>query len=156
MQVITAEDIVPGDLVVFEAGDRVCADIRLLETQSLIVNEASLTGESVPINKSACPLKGIPSSLGDVNNMIFSGTLVVGGRGRGVVVATGMNTQLGQIAHLIEHAGKELTPLQQRLGVLGRFLVAVSYTHLSFFKGKKHILQILFLGNRFGQAVLND
>lgn len=123
MQVITAEDIVPGDLVVFEAGDRVCADIRLLETQSLIMNEASLTGESVPINKSACPLKGIPSSLGDVKNMIFSGTLVVGGRGRGVVVATGMNTQLGQIAHLIEHAGKELTPLQQRLGVLGRFLV---------------------------------
>ena len=125
MQVISAEEIVPGDILAFEAGDRVCADIRLLNTQSLVMNEASLTGESVPVNKSVRPLGSIPPSLGDVNNMIFSGTLVAGGRGRGVVVATGMNTQLGEIAHLIEHAGKELTPLQKRLGSLGRILVMI-------------------------------
>ncbi|NLZ28884.1 MAG: cation-translocating P-type ATPase [Firmicutes bacterium] len=125
MQVIGAEEIVPGDILAFEAGDRVCADIRLLDTQSLVMNEASLTGESVPVGKSVRPLGKTPPSLGDVNNMIFSGTLVAGGRGRGVVVATGMNTQLGEIAHLIEHAEKELTPLQKRLGSLGRLLVMI-------------------------------
>lgn len=125
MQVIGAEEIVPGDILAIEAGDRVCADIRLLDTQSLVMNEASLTGESVPVGKSVRPLRKTPPSLGDVNNMIFSGTLVAGGHGRGVVVATGMNTQLGEIAHLIEHAEKELTPLQKRLGSLGRLLVMI-------------------------------
>lgn len=121
---VAAEDIVPGDIVLFEPGDRVCADMRLLETRSLILNEASLTGESVPVSKSVLPMETASSSPGDMHNMVFSGTLIVEGRGSGVVVETGMNTQIGQIAHLIEHAEVEMTPLQKRLSRLGHILVA--------------------------------
>lgn len=121
---VAAEEIVPGDIVILEPGDKVCADMRILETRGLLVNEAPLTGESVPVNKASFPMEMPPASPGDAHNMLFSGTLVVEGRGRGIVVATGMDTQLGRIAHLIEHAQMAATPLQQKLNRLGKILVA--------------------------------
>ncbi len=120
---IDSSEVVPGDIIHFEQGDRICADMRLLESYSLIVNEAPLTGESLPVGKTQLPLEEAFSNPGDISNMVFSGTLVEEGKGRGVVVATGMQTQLGQIAHLMEQTEAKLTPLQVRLNSLGRILV---------------------------------
>ncbi|MGB3914258.1 MAG: HAD-IC family P-type ATPase, partial [Dethiobacteria bacterium] len=125
LKVVPAADVVPGDLVYLETGDRICADLRLLEAQGLTVNEAPLTGESVAILKrsSALPLPAV--SPGDAENIAFSGTEVLAGRGRGLVVATGMQTEIGRIAHLITEAESSITPLQARLSRLGKILVWV-------------------------------
>ena len=120
---IDSSEVVPGDIIHFEQGDRVCADMRLLESYSLIVNEAPLTGESLPVSKTQFPMEEVFSNPGDISNMVFSGTLVEEGKGKGVVIATGMQTQLGQIAHLMEQTEVKLTPLQVRLNSLGRVLV---------------------------------
>ncbi len=119
---IPAEDLVPGDIVFLETGNYVPADVRLLEAINLRVDEASLTGESLPVQKSAAAVldKNVP--LGDRKNTAFMGTLVVYGRGRGVVVNTGMNTQLGLIAQMLQTVEQEETPLQRRLDQLGRTL----------------------------------
>ncbi len=122
---VPSEELVPGDIVLLEPGDKVGADMRILECQSLMVNEAPLTGESVPVSKSAAALGFTPSSPGDAINMAYGGTLVVEGKGRGVVVATGAYSQLGRIAHLMEQARPDATPLQRRLDRLGRILVSV-------------------------------
>jgi len=121
VSVPTAE-LVPGDVVFLEAGNYVPADIRLLEAINLRIDEASLTGESVPVEKNAQSRleKDIP--LGDRKNTAFSGTLVNYGRGKGVVVSTGMNTQLGMIATMLQQVEDEQTPLQQRLDQLGKVL----------------------------------
>ncbi len=121
VSVPTAE-LVPGDIVFLEAGNYVPADIRLLEAVNLRIDEASLTGESVPVEKNAQSRleKDIP--LGDRKNTAFSGTLVNYGRGKGVVVSTGMNTQLGMIATMLQQVEDEQTPLQQRLDQLGKVL----------------------------------
>jgi len=121
---LPAEKLVPGDIVLVEAGDRIPADIRLGDVRQLSVNEASLTGESEPINKQVEVPSGLGSSLGDHVNMAFMGTMAVGGRASGIVVATGMQTEMGLIAHLIQEAGEEATPLQERLEQMGRLLVA--------------------------------
>jgi Ca2+-transporting ATPase len=121
---ITAEELVPGDIVLLEAGDRIPADIRLCEVRQLTVNEAPLTGESEPVMKQAERIEEIGSSLGDQFNMVFMGTMAVGGRGSGVVVGTGMQSEMGRVAHLIQEATEENTPLQMRLEQMGRLLVA--------------------------------
>jgi len=121
---VNSEEIVPGDVVILDPGDRVGADLRLLEAQGLLIDEAPLTGESVPSSKSETALSSVPSSPGDTSNMVYGGTLVVEGRGRGVVVATGDDSQLGKIAHLMEQVNPQLTPLQKRLERLGKYLVA--------------------------------
>ncbi|MBS3887477.1 MAG: calcium-translocating P-type ATPase, SERCA-type [Dethiobacter sp.] len=121
---LPAEKLVPGDIVLIEAGDRIPADIRLGEVRQLSVNEASLTGESEPINKQVEVPGCLGSSLGDRVNMVFMGTMAVGGRASGIVVATGMQTEMGLVAHLIQEAGEEATPLQKRLEQMGRLLVA--------------------------------
>lgn len=120
---VPARDLVPGDLVRLEAGDVVTADVRLIEAVALRINEAALTGESEPAGKTADPLPGlVAGQLADQRNMAFSGTAVTYGRGRGIVVATGMRTALGRVADLLqEHAGGT-TPLQRRLGTLGKRL----------------------------------
>ncbi|MEW5784994.1 MAG: cation-translocating P-type ATPase [Bacillota bacterium] len=123
--VIPAREVVPGDLVFLEAGDRISADLRLLSAQSLAVNEAALTGESEAVLKRTARLPVAAATPGDALNMAFSGTTVVAGRGEGVVVATAMQTELGRIAHLIEGAAQAATPLQERLTRLGKTLVAV-------------------------------
>jgi Ca2+-transporting ATPase len=116
------ETLVPGDIVLLEAGDSLPADIRLTETASLRTNEAALTGESVPVEKGAGVIEQDDVAVGDQKNMAFMGTTITGGRGKGLVVATGMKTQLGKIAQLIQEAPLETTPLQRRLGELGKIL----------------------------------
>jgi len=125
-QSIPAYELVPGDLVFLEAGNFVPADIRLLEAINLRVEEASLTGESLPVQKNAASVldKNVP--LGDRKNTAFMGTLVSYGRGRGVVTSTGMHTQLGLIATMLQNVETEETPLQRRLDQLGKSLSVVA------------------------------
>ena len=131
---VPAYELVPGDLVFLEAGNFIPADIRLLEAVNLRIEEASLTGESLPVQKNAATVldKNIP--LGDRKNTAFMGTVVSYGRGRGVVTSTGMYTQLGLIARMLQSVEAEETPLQRRLDQLGKslsiaalFLVAIVF-----------------------------
>ncbi|HEY2981709.1 MAG TPA: cation-translocating P-type ATPase, partial [Anaerolineales bacterium] len=119
---VPARELVPGDIVYLEAGNYVPADVRLLEAVNLRIEEASLTGESLPVQKNAATVleKNVP--LGDRRNTAFRGTLISYGRGRGVVVSTGMHTQLGLIATMLQSVETEETPLQRRLDQLGRSL----------------------------------
>nr|WP_239565518.1 calcium-translocating P-type ATPase, SERCA-type [Brevibacillus fulvus] len=125
---IPASELVPGDLVLLEAGDRVPADLRLLAASRLEIEESALTGESVPVAKSEKELSAKKTAipLGDQKNLAFMGTMVTGGTGKGIVVTTGMTTELGKIAHLISQAETAETPLQQRLEQMGKILVAVA------------------------------
>src|SRR3990172_1075215 len=123
MHSIPSRDIVPGDIDLLEAGDYVPADGRLCSSFSLWTQEASLTGESTPVGKSTEPLENPSLPIGDRENMMFMGTSVTSGKGTCVIVATGMRTELGKIAGLIQEAGKEETPLQRKLEVFGKKLV---------------------------------
>jgi Ca2+-transporting ATPase len=125
-QVVPARDLVPGDIVFLEAGNYIPADLRLLEAVNLRVEEASLTGESLPVQKSAATVIDKDVPLGDRKNTAFMGTLVSYGRGRGVVVGTGMRTQLGLIATMLQTVETEETPLQRRLDQLGKTLSIAS------------------------------
>lgn len=117
----SAVQLVPGDLVVLEVGDAVPADIRITESINLRVEEAALTGESVAIDKISDPLEKENLPLGDKKNMAFKGTFVAYGRGRGIITATGMKTELGRIAKLLQE-DQLLTPLQQRMASFGKKL----------------------------------
>jgi Ca2+-transporting ATPase len=117
---IPAADLVPGDLVLLEAGRIVPADLRLLEAARLRVEEAALTGESVPVEKTTAPLPGEELAVGDRTNMAYKGTTVTYGRGRGVVVATGMQTEFGRIAASLQETEEVRTPLQRRLTRFGK------------------------------------
>jgi P-type Ca2+ transporter type 2C len=119
---VPASMLVPGDVVFLEAGNFVPADIRLIEAVNLRVEEAALTGESVPVHKDAALLLDRDATLGDRKNTVFMGTVVNYGRGRGIVVSTGMNTQLGMIADMLQAVEDEGTPLQARLDQLGKTL----------------------------------
>jgi Ca2+-transporting ATPase len=119
---IPASQLVPGDVVFLEAGNYVPADMRLLEAVNLRVEEAALTGESVPVQKNAVLALDEKASLGDQKNTVFMGTVVSYGRGRGMVVTTGMRTQLGMIADMLQSVESEETPLQRRLDQLGKVL----------------------------------
>ncbi len=121
-KVIPAREVVPGDIVLLEAGNYVPADVRLLESVNLRIDESALTGESSPVTKDATTLIRDRVPLGDQKNMAFMGTLVSYGRGRGVVVSTGMRTQLGMIAQMLQAVEMESTPLQKRLDQLGKTL----------------------------------
>ncbi|MGW8115555.1 cation-translocating P-type ATPase [Caproicibacterium sp. NSD3] len=118
---IPAQEVVPGDLVVLETGNLVPADVRLTETSDLRVEESALTGESVPASKGTDPLPE-KIALGDRSNMCFSSTVVAAGNGRGIAVATGTNTQVGKIAHMLQTAQTPQTPLQKKLAVVSRVL----------------------------------
>ena len=123
--VIKSEDITVGDVVVFEAGDAVPADCRILEAHSLKAEEAALTGESVPVTKVIDVLYCRDSAdvpLGDRKNMLYSGSTIVYGRGKAVVTAVGMDTEMGKIAEALNQAEKEQTPLQKKMAELSRFL----------------------------------
>ena len=119
---IPASEVVPGDIVVLEAGNFVPADVRLIETVNLKIDEASLTGESVPVDKDANAVVAANAILGDRKNMAYAGMTATYGRGRGVVVHTGMQTAIGKIADMIQSTEDEVTPLQQRIDQLGRTL----------------------------------
>lgn len=123
---IPSQEIVKGDIVVLEAGDLINADLRLLKTSSLKVEEASLTGESVPVEKDAMAIIDEDKALGDRINMAYSSGNVTYGRGLGVVVATGMETEVGKIASILNETKNEQTPLQKQLDKLGRLLGIVA------------------------------
>jgi P-type Ca2+ transporter type 2C len=120
-QRIAAHDVVPGDIVMVEAGDRIPADARVIESANLHTDEAPLTGESMPVTKETQPIDA-DVGIGDRRNMLFSSTVATYGRGRALVVATGMSTEMGRIAGLLEAAEKEPTPLQQELDRTGKRL----------------------------------
>lgn len=124
--VVKSEDIVVGDVIIFEAGDTVPADCRILESHSLKSEEAALTGESVPVNKIVdvlmCKEGQEDVTLGDRRNMLYNGSTVVYGRGKAVVTACGMDTEVGKIADALTLAEKELTPLQKKMSELSAFL----------------------------------
>ncbi len=122
---VPADDVVPGDILVIESGDVVTADARLFEASRLQADESALTGESVPVGKDTDSLEGdVP--LAERSNMIFKGTAVTRGAGEGIVVSTGMETELGNISSLVEEAQEEVTPLEKRLDQLGQKLVWVT------------------------------
>jgi len=119
---VSARELTPGDIVLLEAGNVIPADVRLLEAVNLRIQEAALTGESEPVEKGVDPLPRADVPLGDRVNMAYMGTVVTYGRGRAVVVATGMATELGRIASLIQSVQAEPTPLQERLDTVGKAL----------------------------------
>lgn len=135
--VIAASELVPGDVFLLEAGDFVPADGRLVESASLKVEESSLTGESVPVEKQAEAVVAEDAPLGDRINMVFSGTSVTYGRGKAIATATGMRTEIGRIAQLISEAEESTTPLQERLDYLGKRLgvAAIALCVLVFVEG---------------------
>jgi Ca2+-transporting ATPase len=123
---VKACDIAPGDILVIDVGARIAADARLLEVAGLEVEESILTGESLPVAKTALDILPAGAGMGDRRNIVFMGTVVTRGHGKGIVVETGMSTEIGKIAHMVQEDKDETTPLQHRLEHLGRVLVAVS------------------------------
>ena len=123
-QEILSSDVVPGDILLLEAGDMVAADGRLLETYSLLVNESSLTGESINVEKKTGKIRTEKVPLAEQHNMVFSGSLVAAGRGTVLVTGTGMNTEIGRIAALMNSTGEKKTPLQISLDQFGSHLAA--------------------------------
>ena len=122
VDVVASKELVPGDIVVLDTGDYVPADLRIIEAANLKSQEASLTGESVPAEKNPATIENEKVGVGDRTNMLFSSSLITYGRGKGVVVATGMNTEVGKIAGIISNTVKSETPLQTKLNKLGKTL----------------------------------
>jgi P-type Ca2+ transporter type 2C len=125
MREINAVEIVPGDILVLSGGDVITADARLIEKSKLLINEASLTGESMPVEKAIEPLPE-DTSPADRKNMVFKGTAVARGSAEALVTQIGMKTELGNISSLVQEAKEEVTPLEQRLDALGRKLIYVT------------------------------
>jgi P-type Ca2+ transporter type 2C len=123
---VPSVEVVAGDIVKFTSGDRIGADIRIIEAKGLRIEESALTGESVPVQKTEAVLLGEDLSIGDQENMAFMGTMVTQGSGVGVIVATGMKTEMGKIAHLLQSAETMITPLQHKLEQLGKILILVA------------------------------
>lgn len=123
---VLARDLVPGDVILLKAGDKVPADCRLTDVHNLQADEAALTGESVPAEKQAEALESVDLTVGDRTNIAFAGTAVTYGRGRAVVVATGMQTEFGRIARMLQSIKQSRTPLQRNLDRVGRTLAVVA------------------------------
>lgn len=122
MEVVPSKELVPGDIVVLDTGDYIPADLRIIEAVNLKTQESSLTGESVPVEKTSEIIEEQEIGIGDRKNMLFSSSLVTYGRGKGIVVETGMTTEVGKIAGMINSTEKQETPLQQKLDKLGKTL----------------------------------
>lgn len=146
---IPSHELVPGDMVVLEAGDKVPADIRLVETFALETDESALTGESLPVEKNANAVLPANTTLGEQINMVFMGTTVTRGRCRGVVTDTGMDTIMGSIAALMKDTVDSMTPLQERLDHLGKVLIVICIVVctmvalLGIYRGEKIITMFL-------------
>lgn len=140
---ISSEEIVQGDIIILDAGRYIPADLRLVETANLQIEESALTGESVPVEKDASFIMNQEASIGDQRNMAFMTTLTTYGRGIGMVVDTGMNTEIGKIARMLGQQQKEITPLQKKLDELGKFLgigaviVSIVIFFIGFFQGRE-------------------
>ncbi len=122
LEIVASKLLVPGDIVVLETGDYIPADLRIIEAVNLKSQEAALTGESVPVEKQIETIKDEKIGIGDRTNMLFSSSLVTYGRGKGIVVNTGMNTEVGKIASMLENTEETITPLQEKLNSLGKTL----------------------------------
>ena len=122
LEVVQSKDLVPGDIVILDTGDYVPADLRIIEAINLKSQEAALTGESVPVEKQSEKIDDEKIGLGDRINMLFSSSLITYGRGKGIVVETGMNTEVGKIAQIINQSEEGTTPLQEKLNKLGKTL----------------------------------
>src|SRR4030042_283366 len=157
---IPSRELVPGDIIILRTGDRIPADARLIEAVNLKADEASLTGESVPVEKIA---KVLPEeiSVGDRKNMVFTGTAAVYGRGIAIVAATGMATEFGKIATMLQEVEKEQTPLQINLDKLGK-LIAIGSLILCFVLAAigvlrgHHILEMLIWGVSLAVAAVPE
>ncbi|SET46927.1 calcium-translocating P-type ATPase, SERCA-type [Paenibacillus sp. NFR01] len=125
-ETVPARLLVPGDIVLLESGDRVPADVRWLECSALYAEESALTGESLPVSKHAEPIQAEDIPLGDQKNIGFMGTMVTRGTGKAIVIRTGMATEMGKIADLIQNTESQETPLQHRLEQLGKILIYLS------------------------------
>jgi Ca2+-transporting ATPase len=124
--VIPAKELVPGDIINLKSGDRVPADVRLFDVFSLHMEESALTGESEPVAKHSEPIEGEDISLGDQRNMGFMGTMVTRGKAKAIVIRTGMDTEMGKIADLLQNTIAMETPLQHRLEQLGKILIVIA------------------------------
>jgi Ca2+-transporting ATPase len=147
---VPARDLVPGDLVLLATGDKVPADVRLVEAFNMQAVEAALTGESAPVEKHTNPLEGERLPTGDRKNMAYAGTAVTYGRGRAVVAATGMATEFGKIARMLESVETGKTPLQENLDRVGKslaraaFVVVVVIVALGLFRGQPFVEMLIF------------
>jgi P-type Ca2+ transporter type 2C len=147
---VAARDVVPGDVLVLRTGDRVAADARLIEAVNLTVDEAALTGESLPVAKQTEAIVGAALAVGDRTNIVHAGTAVAAGRGRALVVATGMATEFGGIARLLETIERGVTPLQVVLDRIGSVLaraglvVVVLVVGLGLIRGEPFLELVLF------------
>ncbi|MDE2483901.1 MAG: cation-translocating P-type ATPase [candidate division NC10 bacterium] len=147
---IPARALVPGDVVLLRAGDKIPADVRLIEAVNLQIEEAALTGESIPVDKYAAPLTNGELTLGDRRNMAYAGTAATYGRGRAVVVATGMHTEFGKIAQMLQTVETGRTPLQENLDKVGHvlawaaFVVVAAIVVLGLYRGQPFIEMLIF------------
>lgn len=146
---IPSNEVVVGDLLTFEAGDIIAADARIIDTFSLMINESALTGESYAVNKISEILTG-EIILGDQKNMVFSSTLVTGGRGRAIVTSTGMNTEIGKIANLLDQTEERKTPLQESMDdfskklSIGIIIISFLVFGLNVFNGANVLDALMF------------
>lgn len=162
---VPAAEVVPGDIILVEEGDTIPADARVIQSTSLKTAEAALTGESLPVGKDPAAIPG-EAALGDRDNMLFSGTAATYGRGRGVVVATGMETEVGRIAGMLRKTADEATPLQQELARVGKLLgivvvviaVVMIATIILFehVRGWSSIIDVLILGIALAVAAVPE
>lgn len=147
MTVVSAKDLVPGDLVVLDTGDFVPADLRIIEAVNLKAQESALTGESVPVEKSVNIIDG-DVGIGDRTNMLFSSSLITYGRGKAIVVETGMNTEVGKIANIINTTIDTETPLQGKLNKLRK-----NFRHISFNNMCNYFYSRIFIWKRANSYV---
>lgn len=160
-RMLPAQEIVPGDLVMLAAGDRSPADARLLEAANLRMDEAPLTGESLPSEKDASVTLPEGTAVGDRKNMVFAGTAVVNGRGRAIVTDTGMQTEFGRIAGMLQRVGTEKTPLQKNLDKVGVSLARAALVIVAVIVGfgivrGQPFIEILIFGIALAVAVVPE
>lgn len=159
---VKSEEIVPGDIVLLEAGDVVPADIRLTEANSLKIEEAALTGESVPVDKQVDPIIEHDLPLGDRKNLGFMNSNVTSGRATGVVIGTGMNTEVGKIAHMLNTTEETTTPLQENLKSLGKMLtvlilvIAVIVFAVGMWRGQESLINMLLTAISLAVAAIPE
>ncbi|MCH4165880.1 MAG: calcium-translocating P-type ATPase, PMCA-type [Lentilactobacillus diolivorans] len=159
---VKSDQIVPGDIVLLEAGDIVPADIRLTEANSLKIEEAALTGESVPVNKQVATIADDDLPLGDRKNLGFMNSNVTSGRGVGVVIGTGMNTEVGKIAHMLNTTEESVTPLQENLKQLAKMLtililiISVIVFGVGMWRGQENVLDMLLTAISLAVAAIPE
>jgi len=158
---VPARDLVSGDVILLRAGDKIPADVRLIEAINLQIEEAALTGESVPVEKHAAPIPGHDIAVGDRKNMGYAGTAATYGRGRAMVVATGMHTEFGKIAQLLQTVETGKTPLQENLDKVGHMLaraaivIVAIIVGLGLFRGQP-LIEMLIFGIALAVAVVPE